>query len=228
MLVQIVCDFLRAHAVDALAVDFPHHARRVLIYDEAVLVVWRFSIPIDWASAHIVAVLPLYLQCAPCFDGYIPAVGIIDKVLHSDNQIVAVMFVCRVNVVVNCDEADAVGWEKLAQVAPGFDVFAPQAGQILDDHTVDLARHDVVHHLLEVWPIEQNPAITVVDARGNKLNLRVSGQIVRDQPLLVLDAVALILLIIGIREPQILCRLILWHEKITPLRNTDFPHKRKE
>ena len=42
-----------------------------------------------------------------------------------------------------------------ASIAASLDVLPAQAGQVLDDHAVDLAGNNVVHHLLERWTVER-------------------------------------------------------------------------
>lgn len=64
-------------------------------------------------------------------------------------QIIAVLLVCGVDTVIDGNEPDAIGGEYLPEIAASLDILPAQAGQVLDDHTVDLAGNNIVHHFLE-------------------------------------------------------------------------------
>ena len=51
-----------------------------------------------------------------------------------------------VDIVCNCNKADPISGKHPPQVAPGFDVFSPQAGKVFDYDAVNLAISNILHH----------------------------------------------------------------------------------
>ncbi len=137
-------------------------------------------------------------------------------------QIVSVLLVGGVDAVIDRDEADAVGGEHLPEIAASLDVLPAQAGQVLDDHAVDLAGNNIVHHFLEGRTVEQDPAVTVVHPLRYQLNIRVGRYKVLDELFLVGNAVTLHAAVSGVGEAEICVTLVLRHEK-TLLSITDLP-----
>ena len=48
------------------------------------------------------------------------------------SQIVPAVLMGGVDIVCNCNKADPISGKHPPQVAPGFDVFSPQAGKVFD------------------------------------------------------------------------------------------------
>ena len=114
------------------------------------------------------------------------------------------------------DMTDTERGKDVPEVAPGLDVLPPQSGEVLDNHAVHFPRRDVVHHSLERGTVKNDPAVSVVHLRGNKLNVRVFCQIIPHQLFLVGNAVALRVVVIRVRKPQILRCPVSRHGKRTP------------
>ena len=106
-------------------------------------------------------------------------------------QIIAVLLVGSVDAVIDGNEANAVGGEYLPEIASSLDVLPAQAGKVLDDHAVDLAGNNVVHHFLERRTVKQNTAVTIVHPLRHQFNVRVSRHKVLNEFLLIGNAVAL-------------------------------------
>lgn len=118
-----------------------------------------------------------------------------------------------VDVIRDGNKADPISWEYPAQVASGFNVLSSQAGEVLYNDTVDLAIGDVLHHFLKRRTVKNDTAVTIVDFFGYDLDVRVSFNEVLNQLPLVGNAVALAGAIICVRQTNVSCCLIFWHEK---------------
>ena len=211
--VQFLCDVLCAGSVNAAAVNVLHHTGGVLVNDEVILILRVLSVAVDRAGPHIVPVLPLGQQCAPGFHRNIPAIGIVQQIFQADMQIIAVLLVGGVDAIIDGNETDPVGGKHLPEIAASLDVLPAQAGQVLDDHAVDLAGNNVIHHLLERRAVEQNAAVTVVHPLRYQLNVRVRRHKVLDQLLLIGNAVTLHAAVSGVGEAQVCVTFGLRHKK---------------
>ena len=222
-LVQLPGDFLRAGPVDAAAVNLPDHMGGVLVDDQMILVIRVLPVAVDRTGPHVVPVFSLALQGAPGFYRDIMAVGVVEQVFQRHVQIVPGAFMGGVDAVIDGDEAYTVLGENLFQIAAGLDVLPAQPGQVLDDHAVNFAGNNVVHHFLEGWAVEQNTAVTVVYPLGNQFNVRVSRYKILNELLLICNAVTLYAMVSGIREAKVCVCLVFGHEKITPLQMPYLP-----
>ena len=111
------------------------------------------------------------------------------------------------------DEAYPVGREYPAQIPAGFNVLAPQPGKVFDNHAVDAAIGDVLHHFLEGRAVKDNAAVSIVDLFGNDLNIRVALYKVFNELALIGNAVALAGMIVGIGQADISGGFVFRHEK---------------
>lgn len=118
-----------------------------------------------------------------------------------------------VDIIRDGDEAHPVGREHPAQVAAGFDVLTPQAGQVLDDDTVDYTVRHILHHFLERRAVKDDAAVTIVDLLRDDFNIRVALHEVLNELALVGNAVAFAGTVIGIGKSDICRCLVLWHKK---------------
>ena len=121
--------------------------------------------------------------------------------------------VCRVKLVRDRNKTDVVGMEILFDIITGINGIPSQPGEVLDNHTVNMARLNIRKHLLEAGAVKENPAVTVVNLFRHDFNLRVPGNVIIDQPPLVGDAVAFHRLIIGIRKTDVLNGFVNLHKK---------------
>ena len=74
-------------------------------------------------------------------------------------------------------------------------------------------KRNVLHHFLKRRTVKNDTAITIVDFFGYDLDVRISFNEVLNQLPLVGNAVALAGAIICVRQTNVSCRLIFWHEK---------------
>ncbi len=208
---------LGAGPVNAAAVNVPHHTGRVFINNEMILVFRVLPVAIDGAGAYIVPVLPLGQQGAPGFHRNIVGIGVVQQIFQRDMEIIAVLLVGGVDAVIDGDKPNAVGGKDLPEIAASLNVLPAQAGQVLDDHAVDLAGNNVVHHFLERRTVEQNTAVTVVHPLRYQLDVRVSGYEVLDELLLVGNTVTLYAVVGRVGQAQVCVAAIFRHKKVTPL-----------
>ena len=195
--------------------DILYHAGGIGVGDKLVFVFLGFDIPVDGERAHKVSVAAFYVQRRPCLDGDVTAVRFVHNILDADREIVAAVLFGGVDVVRDGDEADAVGGKHAAQIASGFDVLASEAGKVLNDHAVDRAVRDLLHHFLECGSIEKNSAIPVVDLLCDKLDIGVVCREVFNELALVAYAVALAAPVVRVGKPDIRRRLIFRHKKVS-------------
>jgi len=178
-----------------------------------VFVFLRLHIAVSGKGSNKISVTALYIQRGTGLDGNIPAVGFVHNVFDGYGQIVTAAFMGGVDVIRDGNKADPISWEYPAQVASGFNVLSSQAGEVLYNDTVDLAIGDVLHHFLKRRTVKNDTAVTIVDFFGYDLDVRVSFNEVLNQLPLVGNAVALAGAIICVRQTNVSCCLIFWHEK---------------
>lgn len=118
-----------------------------------------------------------------------------------------------VDVVRNRNKTDSISGKHPPQVAPGFDVFPPQAGKVFDYDAVDLAIGNILHHFLKRRTVKNDTAVTIVDFFGYDFNVRVPFNKILNQLSLIGNAVALAGAVICVRQTNVRGCLIFWHEK---------------
>ena len=135
-----------------------------LIDDELVFVIRRFLVAIGSERPDELTVLLLDLQAGSDFHGNILAVRIVDEVFERDNKGIRLRIAGQAVVsIVDRDKADAELREYLFQIPPAFDVVSRKAAEVFDHDAVNRALADRVFELLEVWTIEGNAAIPIVN-----------------------------------------------------------------
>ena len=201
-----------AEPLQPLSENIPHHVSGVFVNFQALVLITGFYISVDGKRTHKITAAPFHIQGAPGLNGNVPAVCLVHNVFYRNREIVGSVILC-VHVIIDGDKADAVGGKYPAHIASGLYVLTPQAGEVLDDHTVGLALLDHPHHFLECRAVKENPAVTVVNLFRHDFNLRVPGNVIIDQPPLVGDAVAFHRLIIGIRKTDVLNGFVNLHKK---------------
>ena len=156
-----------------------------------------FQITVNGKCPNEIAAATLHIQSTSGLNGNIPAICLIHNVFYRDRQVIC-RIVFRIHIIIDSDKTDTVGRKYPAHVAACFDVFTPQAGQILNNNTVGLALFNHVHHFLKCRAVKQDAAITVINLFSHDLNFRVPGNVVVDQTPLVGNAIAFHRFIIGI------------------------------
>ncbi len=199
--------------VQAHTEDVPDNAGSIRVRYKQIFVFLGFHIAVNGKGSNKISITPLYIQRGTGLDGNVPAVGFVHNVLDGYGQIVTAAFMGGVDVIRDGNKADPISGEHPAQVASGFDVLPSQAGEVLYNDAVDLAIGDVLHHFLKRRTVKNNTAVTIVDFFGYDLDVRVSFNEVLNQLPLVGNAVALAGAIICVRQTNISCCLIFWHEK---------------
>lgn len=124
--VQLRRDVRRTDALHAFSEYVPYHIRCVVVDFQFLMLVARFEIAVYGKRAHKVTTAPLYVRGAAGFDGNILAVRLVHSVFYRYGQFVA-RISCRVHIVVNGNEAHAIGGEYPAYIAPGFYISKAQA-----------------------------------------------------------------------------------------------------
>ena len=201
-----------AEPLQPLSENIPHYIGSVPVNLQALVFVASFDIAVDGKGSYKIPAAPLYFQGAPGLNRNVPAVCLVHNVFYRYGKVIGGI-ILRVHVIIDGDKADAVGRKYPAHIASGLYVLTPQAGEVLDDHTVGLALLDHPHHFLECRAVKENPAVTVVNLFCHDFNLRVPGNVIIDQPPLVGNAVAFHRLIIGIRKTDVLNGFINLHKK---------------
>ena len=119
-----------------------------------------------YTSPDELTVLLLDLQAGSNFHGYILAVGVVDEVFERDDKGIRLRIAGQAVVsVVDRDKADAELREYLFQIPTAVDVVSRKAAEVFDHDAVNRAFADCVFELFEVWTIEGNTAITIVNER---------------------------------------------------------------
>lgn len=146
--------------------DHLHILADGLIDDKLVFVIQRFLVAIGRECPDELTVLLLDLQAGSDFHGYILAVGVVDEVFERDNKGIRLRIAGQAVVsVVDRDKADAELREYLFQIPTAVDVVSRKAAEVFDHDAVNRAFADCVFELFEVWTIEGNTAITIVNER---------------------------------------------------------------
>ena len=146
--------------------DHLHILADGLIDDKLVFVIRRFLVAIGRECPDELTVLLLDLQAGSDFHGYILAVGVVDEVFERDNKGIRLRIAGQAVVsVVDRDKADAELREYLFQIPTAVDVVSRKAAEVFDHDAVNRAFADCVFELFEVWTIEGNTAITIVNER---------------------------------------------------------------
>ena len=96
-----------------------------------------------------------------------------------------------VDQVVDGNVSDSELRENLADISSALRGVSAEAGAVLDDDAVDLARVDVSHHPEESGTIKGRARVAIVDISIGKLNIRLGVDEVFKDPLLVDDGVRL-------------------------------------
>ena len=60
----------------------------ILVRLQPVVVFFRFAVAVDTIVADKFPILPLYFQMAAYFNGYVPAIGIVNEVLKGNDNLV--------------------------------------------------------------------------------------------------------------------------------------------
>ena len=210
--VQLRCDLGAACALQPHTENVADHAGGIGIGDEQILVVLGFHIAVHRERADEVAVAPLHIQRGAGLDGNVPAVGFVHNVLDRYGQIIAAV-VGGVDAVGDGNEAHPVGREYPAQIPAGFNVLAPQPGEVFYNDAVDVAIGDILHHFLECGTVEDDAAVSIVDLFGNDLNIRVALHKVLNELALIGNAVAFAGMIVGVGQADISGCFVFRHEK---------------
>ena len=111
------------------------------------------------------------------------------------------------------DEAHPIGREYPAQIPAGFNVLAPQPGEVFYNDAVDISIGDILHHFLECGTVEDDAAVSIVDLFGNDLNIRVVLHKVFNELALIGNAVTLAGMIVGVGQADISGGFEFRHEK---------------
>ena len=101
------------------------------------------------------------------------------------------------------DEAHPIGREYPAQIPAGFNVLAPQPGEVFYNDAVDISIGDILHHFLECGTVKDDAAVSIVDLFGNDLNIRVALYKVFNELALIGNAVALAGMIVGVGQADV-------------------------
>ena len=118
-----------------------------------------------------------------------------------------------VNAVGDGNEAHPIGREYPAQIAAGFNVLAPQPGEVFYNDAVDISIGDILHHFLECGTVEDDAAVSIVDLFGNDLNIRVALHKVLNELALIGNAVAFAGMIVGVGQADVSGSFVFRHEK---------------
>ena len=160
--VQFLGDFVGAGALDTAAVDVLHHQGGVLVNDQMISVLRVLLISIDGAGPHIGPAFSFGLERRPGAHRAGPANRVIGHSLDGNQELVPALLMRCIDIIVDGDEADAIGRKNPAQVTAGLNMLPAQAGDVLHNDAVDFPRLDVVHHGQKGRPVEQDAAVTVV------------------------------------------------------------------
>ena len=210
--VQLRCDFGGACALQPHTEDVTDNAGGVGVRDEQILVVLGFHVTVHRESADEIAVAPLHVQRGTGLDGNVPAVGFVHNVLDRYGQIIPAV-VGGVDAVGDGDEAHPIGREYPAQIPAGFNVLAPQPGEVFYNDAVDVAIGDILHHFLECGTVKDDAAVSIVDLFRNDLNIRVALHKVFNELALIGNAVTLAGMIVGVGQADISGCFVFRHEK---------------
>ena len=90
------------------------------------------------------------------------------------------------------DEPHVQQRKRVLKVLADLDVVASQSGQILDDHAVDDAGAQVVHHASEIRPVEVGAGIAVINVQPGRGHVGLRICKLGQQFALTDDAVALL------------------------------------
>lgn len=84
-------------------------------------------------------------------------------VKYGGNASVKVAGVCRIKLICNRNKTDIVRVEILFDIIAGVNGITSQTGQVLDDHTVNMACLNICKHLLKTLTMEISPRHAIVD-----------------------------------------------------------------
>ena len=131
---------------------------------------------------------------APDLHGKVGAVSVIDEILYRQDNVLLCP-VCRQGIIMVSDrnEPHPRRREYLLQISSGFYVFPAKTGKVLHNDEVDLSRFHILYHLLKGRPQEVGTGIPVIHILLIDMDILHAFQGIIDEPLLVGDAVALLL-----------------------------------
>ena len=161
-MVQLIRNPGRAGPVNAAAENVLHDPGGVFVRHKVVLIFLVTPVPVDGTGAHIVSLPPLGLQGSPGLDRDIPTVSVVNNAFDGEYQVIAGVFILRVDVVRHRNEANPKSGKNLTQIAAGLDVFPPKSGQVFDNNAVHCSVFDIGHHFLKGRPVKENSTITVI------------------------------------------------------------------
>ena len=136
----------------------PHILRRIFINNKPVFIRITFSVPVGSKSGNTFPIFILYRKLALYLCGNIPAVGIVYEIFdRQDNRAFPRIRQCTVKMVGKRNESHTKSRESLLYVPPGFNVIAPETGQVFHYHAVHPACLNIADHPLKFWPVEITP-----------------------------------------------------------------------
>ena len=162
--IQVADDTVQRHMPMRPLKNLPYDRGGIFIDQQFMAVVRVFAVAVGRPCADIIAVF----HGLPCLGLDLPAnVQCVSLVYHifqgKHNTAVEAAGVCRVKLVRDRNKTDVVGMEILFDIITGINGIPSQPGEVLDNHTVNMARLDIRKHLLETGAVEVRARRPIVD-----------------------------------------------------------------
>ena len=162
--IQVADDTVQRHMLMRPLKNLPHNRGGIFIDQKFMAVVRVFAVAVGRPCADIIAVF----HGLPCLGLDLPAnVQCVSLVYHifqgKHNTAVEAAGVCRVKLVRDRNKTDVVGMEILFDIITGINGIPPQPGEVLDNHTVNMACLNIGKHLLETGAVEVCTRRSIVD-----------------------------------------------------------------
>ncbi len=162
--IQVADDTVQRHMPMRPLKNLPYDRGGIFIDQQFMAVVRVFAVAVGRPCADIIAVF----HGLPCLGLDLSAnVQCVSLVYHifqgKHNTAVEAAGVCRVKLVRDRNKTDVVGMEILFDIITGINGIPSQPGEVLDNHTVNMARLDIRKHLLETGAVEVRARRPIVD-----------------------------------------------------------------
>ena len=127
----------------------------------------------------------------------VQGIGFVDHVFQRQHDAaVKLVGAGRIKLIGHGYETDIPGHKVLLDIIAGIYEIAAQAGQVFDDHAVNMPCFDFFQHILKTGPVIVQAGQAVIGKGADNLKFGLVRQIILDDQLLILQGIAAIVVIL--------------------------------
>ena len=173
--IELFRDAHDAAPMDEIFENHPHDGRGFLIDDQLMMIVRVLEITVGGKAPDKFTLLAVDVQRSPDIDRGGGGHGFVDHIGNTHgNELGGGIHIARrgIQTIVDGNEPHPVADKYIVEILPALGSISAEPGQILHDHTVDMACVDILHHPLEARAVKIGAAPAVIDVGVIDDNIR--------------------------------------------------------